>query len=187
MAQLPGWAAEDHAQALAAVRYACSAAPRRGRSRNCAEVLARGPLAEAAARSFLETHFRAERIDGEGLLTGYFSPSYPASLSPAGDFTAPLRPAPAAHGPGPDRATIERSPAPDALAWMRPEDLFFLQVQGSGVLALDDGSRRSAVFAGSNGLPFTAISRPMVARGLIAASDASASKVHDWLATHRGP
>jgi membrane-bound lytic murein transglycosylase A len=69
---------------------------------------------------------------------------------------------------------------------MRPEDLFFLQVQGSGVLTFEDGSRRSAVFAGSNGLPFTAISRPMVARGLIEPRDASASQVHDWLAAHRG-
>ncbi len=186
MARLPGWAAEDHAQALAAVRYACNAAPRRGRSRGCAEALAVDPLGEAAARSFLETHFRAERIDGEGLLTGYFSPSYPARLSPADDFTAPLRPTPPARGPGPDRASIERTPAPDALAWMRPEDLFFLQVQGSGVLTFEDGSHRSAAFAGSNGLPFTAISRPMVAQGLIAPRDASASQVHAWLAAHRG-
>ena len=30
---------------------------------------------------------------------------------------------------------------------MRPEDLFFLQIQGSGVLTFDDGRRQKAVYA----------------------------------------
>ena len=43
---------------------------------------------------------------------------------------------------------------------MRPEDLFFLQMQGSGVLTFPDGGRARAVFAASNGQPFVAIARP---------------------------
>ncbi|MDT9702790.1 MltA domain-containing protein, partial [Streptomyces sp. P17] len=39
------------------------------------------------------------------------------------------------------RAQINALPADDALAWMRPEDLFFLQIQGSGVLVFEDGAR----------------------------------------------
>jgi membrane-bound lytic murein transglycosylase A len=185
MAQLPGWAAEDHAAAFAAIRQACAAGA--ARSRVCAEVLAHGPLGERAARAFLERRFRAEPIDGEGLLTGYFSPTYDARTSPQGDFTVPVRPAPANPGAAPDRAAIERTPASDALAWMRPEDLFFLQVQGSGVLSFADGTRRRAAFAGSNGRPFVAIARSMVAQGLIAPAEASAGHLHDWLAAHRGP
>ncbi len=75
MARLPGWDAEDHVAALAVARYACATAPSVSLSRGCAEVAAAGQLGEAAARSFLERHFRAEPIDGEGLLTGYFSPT----------------------------------------------------------------------------------------------------------------
>ena len=131
MAQLPGWNAENHVAAFAAVRQAC--AFKATRSRFCLDVVGRGGLGEDAARTFLETHLRAEPIDGEGLLTAYFSPRYEARASREGEFTAPLRPPPADPGSAPDRAAIDRSPAPDALAWMRPEDLFFLQVQGSGV------------------------------------------------------
>ncbi|MEJ0067047.1 MAG: MltA domain-containing protein [Caulobacteraceae bacterium] len=137
-------------------------------------------------RAFLERHYRAEPVDGTGLLTGYFSPAYEARSAPQGEFTAPVRPTPQYDQAGPERAAIERTPAPDALAWMRPEDLFFLQVQGSGVLTFADGARRRAVFAGANGLRFVAIAKAMVAQGLIAPADASAGKVHDWLAAHRG-
>jgi len=187
LARLPGWGAEDHAAAFAAVQYACRQAPSAARRRLCAEVLPSGPLGEEAARGFLERHFRAEPIDGEGLLTGYFSPSYEARRSPQGDFTAPVRPTPSYDQAGPERAAIERTPAPDALAWMRPEDLFFLQLQGSGVLTFADGTHRRAVFAGTNGLRFVAIANIMIAQGLIAPDKASASAVHDWLAAHRGP
>jgi membrane-bound lytic murein transglycosylase A len=186
MARLPGWDAEDHVAALAAVRYACAAAPAVSRSRSCAEASTGGHLGEDAARRFLEGHFRAEAIDGEGLLTGYFSPSYPARSQPQGDFTAPMRPAPIDPGAAADRGAIERTPPADALAWMRPEDLFFLQIQGSGVLTFADGSRRRAVFAASNGQPFVAIAKSMVTQDLIAPREASAAGVHDWLAAHRG-
>jgi membrane-bound lytic murein transglycosylase A len=186
MDRLPGWDSEDHAAAFAAVRGACAATPLAVRDRTCAVVLTQGQLGEDAARSFLETHFRATPIAGEGMLTGYFSPAYDARTAPEGDFTAPVRAAPAG-GATADRASIEQTAAPDALAWMRPEDLFFLQVQGSGVLTFADGARRRAVFGGSNGQPFVAIAGPMVAEGLIAPSDASAANLHDWLAAHRGP
>ncbi len=184
MARLPGWGAEDHAAAFAAIRQACEQEPARGRT--CAEVRAEGRLGEDAARSFLEAHYRAEPVAGEGLLTAYFSPAYEARSAFQGDFTAPLRPPPR-YPTNRDRAAIERTPAPDALAWMRPEDLFFLQVQGSGVLIFADGARRRASFAGSNGLQFVAIANNLVAAGLLAPSEASAGHVHDWLAAHRGP
>jgi membrane-bound lytic murein transglycosylase A len=185
LANLPGWDSEDHAAAFAAVRAACADTPRAARSSACSDALSRGALGEDDARAFLERRFRAEPIAGEGLLTGYFSPSYEARSARQGDFTAPVRPPPAG-GEARDRAAIERSPAPDAVAWMRPEDLFFLQVQGSGVLIFADGARRRAVFAGANGLGFVAISQVMVAQGLLAPAEASAGHIHDWLAAHRG-
>jgi membrane-bound lytic murein transglycosylase A len=186
MAQLPGWEAEDHAAAFAAVRRACAAEPRAGRSAVCAGVRASSSLGEDEARAFLERHFRAEPIAGEGLLTGYFSPTYEARAASDAEFTAPVRP-PMVFTETLDRAEIERLPAQDALAWMRPEDLFLLQVQGSGVLTFADGRRARAVYAGTNGRPFVAIAGPMVAEGLIVRADASSASVHAWLAAHRGP
>ena len=185
MGALPGWEAEDHAAAFGAVRQACGDQPRAKRGAACVAALAAGPLGETAARSFLERRFSAEPVPGEGLLTAYYAPTYPARRSPSGAFSTPLR-QPIPETASLSRAEIDRLPARGALAWMRPEDLFLLQVQGSGVLVFDDGRRRRAVYAGNNGHPFVAIAGPMVAEGLIPAAEASSASVHAWLAAHRG-
>lgn len=185
--RLPGWEAENHAAAFAAARRACAEAASERRTRSCQVVLSHGPMGEGAAKAFLESRFRAEPIDGEGVLTGYFAPVYAARHAPDGEFSAPVRPPPDGEDRTLARADIERLPAPDALAWMRPEDLFFLQIQGSGDLEFPDGRRRRAVYAAANGWPFVAISHRLVMSHRIGAADASADAVHDWLAAHRGP
>ncbi len=188
VADLPGWAGEDHSAAFAAVRAACAALRAPPSPRFCEDVRAAGNPGEGGARAFLETHLRAEPEAGEGVLTAYFSPDYDARAQPGGDFSAPVRPRPADLGATtPSRGQIDSWPASDALAWMRPEDLFFLQIQGSGVLEFADGRRARASFAGSNGRPFVAVAGPMAARGLIAPAHMSAGAIHDWLAAHRGP
>lgn len=189
-ASLPGWAGEDHRAAFEAYRAACGAAADPAAARVCREARAAGPLDEARARAFFETRFVAVAPAAEGVLTAYFSPTYEARRSPEAEFTAPVRPLPAdlrLVAPYPDRAQIESAPADRPLAWMRPEDLFFLQVQGSGVLVFEDGQRAKALHAGVNGRPYVAIGRPMLDQGLLTASDTSAQAVHGWLAAHRGP
>jgi membrane-bound lytic murein transglycosylase A len=85
-----------------------------------------------------------------------------------------------------DRSQIDRAPADGALAWMRPEDLFFLQIQGSGTLSFPDGRRLKAAYAGDNGRPFVAIARLMVNQGLLGGAGASGDNIRGWLAAHRG-
>ena len=85
-----------------------------------------------------------------------------------------------------DRRAIETSPPNGALAWMKPEELFFLQIQGSGVLTFPDGRRLRAAYAGDNGKPFVAIARPMVAEGKLLPNQASGDTIRNWLADHRG-
>jgi membrane-bound lytic murein transglycosylase A len=187
LAALPGWDAEDHLAAFGLARESCAHAAPAARPAACAETLAAHPLDDRAARAFLEAHFRPERVAGEGVLTGYFSPTYEARRAREGEFTAPVRPKPTATREPPDRAALEQAPASDALAWMRPEDLFFLQIQGSGVLAFPDGGRSRALFAGSNGWPYVAIAKPMADLDLIPRAGATASDIHAWLAANRGP
>jgi membrane-bound lytic murein transglycosylase A len=182
--------------ALRAVAAACAVA---ARDPPMAEVCGRARRltspGEAEARLFLESNFRPEPLAAPGLLTAYFTPVYEARTSPQGEFTAAVRPRPAdlpAKGPGPaapyfDRGWIERRPARDALAWMRPEDLFFLQIQGSGVLEIPGSPPMRAVFDGSNGLPFLGLAAPMRAAGLLSDANTSADAIHAWLAAHRGP
>lgn len=71
--------------------------------------------------------------------------------------------------------------------YMRPEDYFFMQLQGSGFLDLPDGSRVYAAFAADNGLPFVGIAKIMVQQGLLASNQTSGDNIHAWLAAHRGP
>jgi membrane-bound lytic murein transglycosylase A len=187
LACLPGWDAEDHIAAFALVRSVCREAPGLKSSRTCAAAGSADIRDDHDAKDFLERHFRAEPIGGTGLLTGYFAPVYDAAVVAGPEFSAPVRPPPADPAGAPDRGAIERESIDDALAYMRPEDLFFLQVQGSGTLVFPDRTRRRAVFAGTNGKPFVAIGKLMIARGLIAPAAASADAEHDWLAAHRGP
>jgi membrane-bound lytic murein transglycosylase A len=187
---LPGWAQEDHVAALAAVSAACRTRRDPALAPACARLSASPPADEAAARRFLETGFQLKPLEGTGLLTAYFAPQYEARSSAEPPFTAPVRPPPSPAispaGP-PDRASIAAMPTDDVLAWMKPEELFFLQLQGSGVLVLEDGRRLKAAFAGSNGLPFVGVARVMVSEGLIDASHSSGDQIRAWLAAHRGP
>ncbi len=186
---LPGWDEDDHLAAFNAYRAGCDVAGPPVARRVCHVAKASTGSSAADARTFFEAHFQPQAFGAEGLLTAYYMPIYEARTSPGGEFTAPVRPRPAnlkSVTPYEDRAAIEARNAPDALAWMRPEDLFSLQTQGSGVLKLDRGPPVRAVFDASNGAPYLAISRPMRQRGLLSASNASAEAVHAWLAAHRG-
>jgi membrane-bound lytic murein transglycosylase A len=190
LAALPGWAFEDHAGALAAYAQTCMVSKDPAERTLCAEARAVGRLGETDARTFLETRFIARAYQGSGLLTGYFAPTYEVRAASDAEFSDPVRPRPAdlsGSAPYADRAAIETRPAQGALGWMRPEDLFFLQIQGSGLLTYPDGRKVRAVYAASNNQPFVAIARPMREQGLLAADNTSGEAIRAWLADHRGP
>ncbi|HWA64134.1 MAG TPA: MltA domain-containing protein [Caulobacteraceae bacterium] len=196
-AALPGWSDEDHAAALAAFQETCQAASQMDLAIVCARARKLGRVGEADARRFLETNFRPEPAGEPGLLTAYFAPVYQARTAPDAEFSAAVRPRPtdlpAEDAPGgrgapyASRAEIEARPTADALAWMRPEDLFFLQIQGSGVLTFPDGRREKAMFDGTNGARFSGIATTMRDRGLLADDNTSGEAIRAWLAGHRGP
>jgi membrane-bound lytic murein transglycosylase A len=167
---------------------------------------------DTSARVFIESNFRVVKVGDHGLLTAYFAPEYEARAYRVGAFTAPVRKRPAdlivldlgpfesslsgqtisGHVVGAqflpysDRSIIEQEAAETVSAWMRPEDLFFMQIQGSGVLVLPTGRRLKATFAGSNGKPFVGIASFMRDRGLLPNSDTSGDSIHRWLSDHRG-
>ena len=212
---LPGWAADDHAAAFAALQAGCGVARDPAMRAVCSEARASGPLGEQAARRFLEARFRPAPVAGDGVLTAYFAPAYEARAVREEPFTAPVRPRPSGimapaqgyapvadplallDGPPPpaaatsllnaDRLTIALQPAPDALAWMRPEDLFFMQIQGSGQLHFPDGRRAKAMYAADNGRPFTAIARLMAELGLLPRNRTGGEDIRGWLRDHAGP
>ncbi|OBU86478.1 murein transglycosylase A [Chromobacterium subtsugae] len=69
------------------------------------------------------------------------------------------------------------------LAWVEdPVELFFLQVQGSGRIQLDDGSFIHVGFADQNGYPYQSIGKWLVDQRQLTLSDASMQGIKDWLA-----
>lgn len=193
---LPGWSQEDHGAAFTAYLTSCGVTAR-AMPLACSDAQAlaqRGPISPAAARAFLEARLVAVEARGPdgsvGLMTAYFAPEYAARRAPGGGATAPVlaRPADLWGGePYADRAAIQAAPPSQALAWMRPEDLFFMQIQGSGYLTFEDGSHARAAYAADNGHPFVGIAGAMVEQGLLPANRASGDAIRAWLAAHRGP
>jgi len=73
------------------------------------------------------------------------------------------------------------------LAWAAdPVDLFFLHIQGSGRLQLDDGEARFLQYAGQNGHPYFAIGRHLIEIGAVPAEAMSMQRIRAWLADHPG-
>jgi membrane-bound lytic murein transglycosylase A len=202
---LGGWAADDPAPALAAFRRSCRVLARApggealgrdgfaGTAAQWAEACAAAPKSPAAARAYFERWFRPYRIvmDGaaDGLFTGYFEPEYRGSATRSQRYRAPLyAPPPSGAEAGPSRAEIEAGAlAGRGLEWLwlaDPVDAFFLHVQGSGRVRLEDGRVLRVGYAGNNGHDYVAIGRVLIERGDIPREEISMQSIRAWLAAH---
>lgn len=88
-----------------------------------------------------------------------------------------------------DRKSIETGSLPKdmdiPLYWVDSAvDAFFLQVQGSGIVTLPDGSMQRIGYDGQNGHPYTAIGKELIARGALTKDNVSMQTIRDWLAAH---
>ncbi len=78
-------------------------------------------------------------------------------------------------------AQQEDSRRDGALMWIDdPLDLFFLQIQGSGQIVLDDGTRVRVSYADQNGHPFRSIGRWLIDQGEIKLEQASMQGIKAW-------
>jgi len=77
------------------------------------------------------------------------------------------------------------APEIDVLAWVNdPIDLFFLHIQGSGKIALDDGNVINVHYHTSNGRPYRSIGRLLIDQGKIAKEEMSMQKIRAYLHEH---
>lgn len=150
-------------------------------------------LLASIERAFVAWPVVEDRGRGVGLLTGYHEPAVSGSRTRRHEGQAPLYRLPPATGattPGPSRAEIERDPAAAGLAgrelvWIDdPVEAFFLQIQGSGRVALDDGGVMRVGFAGHNGHSYHAIGRTLIERGALTRAQLSADAIKRWLREH---
>ncbi|MEO1641941.1 MAG: MltA domain-containing protein [Pseudomonadota bacterium] len=156
---------------------------------------------ETSARAVIQALFTPVQVSDQAnnsRFTGYFEPTYDARLSPTGRFTDPVlgRPDDLVVRGGkvyqqrrngslrtyPARKQIVEQGG-SALAYMRPEDLFFLQIQGSGRLLLPDGRTIRAVYAANNGREFVSTANWLLRKGWISRSEAGMTGIKAWMAS----
>ena len=180
--------------------------------RLCADLLlsARRP-GEAAA--WFRDNFEIVQVgDGKAFVTGYYEPQIRGSRVKAPGYEVPVYRVPpdlveisaeaaAAAGtprrgriqdgvmvPYHERAEIEDGALADKgleIAWAAdPIEFFFLQIQGSGRLALPDGNVMRIGYAGQNGREYVGIGRLMRERGLLEPGKTSMQGIIEWLRAH---
>ncbi|MBO0332738.1 murein transglycosylase A [Sneathiella sp. CAU 1612] len=87
--------------------------------------------------------------------------------------------------PYPDRAGIEKGALADReleLVWVDSDiDAFFLHIQGSGLVEMDDGSELRVGYAAQNGHPYFAIGRDLIDKGYVPREEMSMQAIRTWL------
>ncbi len=111
----------------------------------------------------------SDRETKEILLTSYYSPRIKGSLSKTSKYSFPILKKP--QGELFSRADIaEKNPYADQkleLLYLDPIEAFFLHVQGSGMVELENGEIVNLVFDGSNGKPYVSIGKDLVAKNIL--------------------
>lgn len=152
--------------------------------------------------------------DPKGLFTGYYEPVLRGSRTRGGAYTIPLHSRPpdlvtvdlglfqkdlrgrriagkvkdGQLRPYPDRAAINAG-ALDGLGveivWVDdPVAAFFLHIQGSGQVVLEDGSVLRLGYAAQNGHPYHSIGRELIRRGIFPRESVSLQTIRAWLREH---
>ncbi len=149
-----------------------------------------------------------------GLFTGYYEAFLQGSRTRHGEYTVPLYARPpelimvdlgrfrdSLKGqriagvpvkgqllPFPDRKAIDAGALAGRkleIAWVKdPVGAFFLEVQGSGRIHMDDGHELRVGYAAQNGHPYTAIGRELIARHALNSKEVSLQTIRAWLEAH---
>lgn len=164
--------------------------------------------------SYFQPYLVSQAGSSTARITGYYEPEVAGSTLPGGRYTTPILSLPpdlvtfnlgafdpAKKGemaigrldgrhivPYYDRFQIENGALDTqalAIAWTAdPVDAYFLQIEGSGLIDLPDGSRMRVTYAGKNGRPYVPIGRVMVQQGLLPPNGVTEQSIRAWLEAH---
>lgn len=207
--RLPGWNDDRQNEAIPALLQSCArlakraatdplgSAPVFGRASQWQQICRaaeRVPPHTSAARSFLRDWFQAYQATNgtnpTGLFTGYYEPVLRGSWRRGGAYRVPVyRPPGGSAGRTlPSRAQIEAGALSGRgleLLWLDDAvDAFFMHIQGSGRVQMDDGSLVRIGFAGKNGHPYVPIGAELIRRGEIPQEQMSMQAIRGWLAAN---
>ena len=183
--QLDGWAEDDHAPALSVFKETCGDMKDPDWRTLCAAA-----RDQSDATRFFELFFRPVMISDEApaLFTGYFEPELSGSKYRSARFRYPVYkyPSEARNKPWLTRREILQSDVMTGrgleIAYVDdPVELFFLQIQGSGRIRLDEGGVVRVGYAGSNGHNYRSIGQELVRRGVYQSHQVSAEVIKNWV------
>jgi membrane-bound lytic murein transglycosylase A len=204
-AALNDWPADDHAAAFGAFLKSCkailAASPAQRAARpmsgglyqTCQHATAAGRLGRDAARAFFEANFKPMRIvpngEQDGFFTGYYETVIEGSRRRTSEYNVPIYKMPGSAA----LATADRLRIEDGLlagkgleiCWLKnPVDAFFAQIQGSARVKLAGGDTMRIGYAGRNGLPYTAVGKFLIDRGIYTREEMSMDKIRTWMAAN---
>ncbi|MGB4101864.1 MAG: murein transglycosylase A [Alphaproteobacteria bacterium] len=213
-ADLPGWEQDDLRDTGAALAHGCARLKARPEWAAACRDLPDDPAQRRVFITARFKPWQILDGDAaEGLFTGYYEASLRGSRTQHGRYQIPVygRPAdlavaelglfkPELKGqsitgrvdrgrfiPYFDRAQITQAGLRDApvLLWVDDAvDLFFLQVQGSGRVQLDDGTTMRLGYATQNGRPYVAIGRVLKDQGHLPPDQVTMATIRNWLRDH---
>ncbi len=167
-------------------------------------------LAQQLSDKFL--YFESKNADGRTFFTGYYEPVLQGSLSPTAEFSEPLYETPedlveVDLGMFSDKWVNEKvvgriqgnqlvpfdsredivyrnslADRAKPIAYVNGIELFFLQIQGSGLISLPDGTIKRVNYAQKNGHPYRSIGKFLKEK--ISPKDVSLQSIKEYLYSH---
>ena len=141
--------------------------------------------------NFLDS-YRIKGKDGRGnvYFTGYFTPVLQVSKTKGGAYQYPIYTRPKNwNGPLPSRYQIEGEGLLHGqgleLAYAKNRiDIYFMQVQGSGIVQYSDGTQELLAYNGSNGHAYNSIGQYMVKHEILGADKVSLKGIRNFFAAN---
>ena len=149
------------------------------------------------ARKFFENRYTPYRITNvdklENLYTGYFEPTLKASITKDNYFQYPLYSYPESETSKQKILKLTRKEIEESnnlelpvLAWLSdPVDLYFMHIQGSGLLKFNNGTFKRYIFAGKNNHPYASIGKHLIENDLIKKDAISMLSICKWMRKNR--
>ena len=179
--ELPGWREDDVRYALQAFRNSCKAKiqyhgrviPDRELFNEKCNMLPSASADTATVRAWFESHFQPYKIYNDngttkGTYTGYYSPVIPGCRTKTAECNEPLMgiPTDGQNYKGVSKKDIVEKKIGRVLYWANIVDVQNIQIQGSGMLKLSDGTMVKLNFAAVNDMPFKSIGEQLRNRGI---------------------
>lgn len=203
---LSGWDVVDHTGAIKAFQHSCNAMLKRSSDADMGLRMGQAkewePACEAAqefnlktadrmeaSRQFFENYFTplksisSKRPDG--LLTGYYEMELNGSRKKTAKYRYPIYRKPPEHLRTLTRAEIDEGGLAHRgleLVWVDdPVRLFFLHIQGSGIIHLGKNASVRVGYDGQNGQGYKALGRWLIDEGYMEQEDVNAPSIKAWL------